>query len=222
MKKRLLSCLPLLLLTALPAAAQENWSIGVGTGPFIFGDFVKRTLLIGNTGPSGRQTATLSAATRAGVSVDVQKMFSDHFGFRAEGTFTRAPLAVKSGDENGVDIPAGKLNVTTFTLPIVWQLNRNGAFRFHLMGGPAYAMYDTSGRTNASGIPVFEGHRNRFGAVAGGGVAWHLSERFAVEANIEDIVTSSPFERSDFPNTPGFSIERPNNIHTTIGIRWGF
>jgi hypothetical protein len=53
-------------------------------------------------------------------------------------------------------------------------------------------------------------------------VAWWVSDRFAVEGNISDIVTSSPFDREDFPDVPGFDIPRPHNVHTTVGVRWRF
>jgi hypothetical protein len=56
--------------------------------------------------------------------------------------------------------------------------------------------------------------------MAGAGLAWWTSDRFAIEANISDIVTSSPFSRDDFPDVPGFHIPRPHNVHTTVGGRW--
>lgn len=49
-----------------------------------------------------------------------------------------------------------------------------------------------------------------------------VSERFAVEGTLTDIVTTSPFERSDFPDVPGYTIPKPHNVHTTVGVRWKF
>ncbi|HET7436159.1 MAG TPA: outer membrane beta-barrel protein [Thermoanaerobaculia bacterium] len=219
MKKRLQLLLPLLVFAAVPLAA-DDWSVGVGAGPFFFGDFVTQTLRLGNENPSSKQTATLSAATRAGVSVDLQRSFSERWALQFEGTFTHAPLSVSGNDS--VEIPSGDLNVTTFSTPLVFRINPHGAFRFHLLGGPAYALYDISGSESASGLAGFEGSRGEWGLVAGGGVTWHWSEDFALEGTAVDITTSSPFERSDFPNTPGLSIKRPHNVHTTVGIRYTF
>src|SRR6476469_7500660 len=143
--------LPLLLcLIAYPAAAQD-WSFGAGIGPFVFGDFVRRTLITGSEDPSGQQTTTLSAKTRPGISVDLERnLGGDRFAIRLEGAFTNAPLAVKgTSGSGGVALDAGKLRVTTLTAPLVLRLNPRGTFRFHVMGGPAYAAYDIT-RTNAT------------------------------------------------------------------------
>lgn len=221
MKKKLTSLI-LLLVVAAPAMAQ-NWSLGVHSGPFIFGDLAKRSLRSVTDQPSGLSTAVLSADTRAGLSVDLERRLADRWALRAEGTFTRAPIAVNRGGGDGVRLDAGDLDVATFSLPLVFRINPRGSFRVHLMAGPAFARYEIDGQPNFAGsIPVFEGSRNRWGAVAGGGVAWWWSERFAVEGNFSDIVTESPFERSDFPNVPGFEIPRPHNVHTTVGVRWSF
>ena len=212
----------LLLASALPLSAQ-NWSVGVGSGAFVFGDFVERKILLISGQPQeDPQTLTLSAATRPGLSVDIERSLSDRWAIRLEGAFTNTSLAVEDSDDEGVHIDSGELDVTTFMLPIVFRINRGGALRFHLMGGPAHAIYRFSGPTNASGIAVADMTRSEWGAAAGLGAAWHISDRFAVEGAISDIVTTSPFERDDFPDVPGFTIPKPHNVHTTLGVRWSF
>src|SRR5687767_13670307 len=147
----------LLLAIALPASGQ-NWSIGVRSGAFVFGDFVERRLrpASGDTGEDP-VTYTLSAATRPGLAVDLERSLGD-------------------------------IDVTTFTLPIVFRINRNGAFRFHLMAGPAYAIYKFEPPDRTVPIGVAETTRNEWGAMAGGGITWQLSDRFGIEGSISDIV----------------------------------
>lgn len=221
MKK--LPVLAVALLFATPLAAQ-NWSVGVSTGPFVFGDFVQRTIRTGTETSVSTTTITLSGAVRPGLAVDLENDFAPRWGIRAEATFTPSKLKVKNRGEAGVNLDAGKLDVTTLALPLVFQINNGGAIRFHLHGGPAYAMYHiTAPRSGGSTLQGFSGTRNRFGWVAGGGVAWWLRDRLAIEGNIDDIVTGSPFERSDYPaTTTGLEIKKPNNIHTTVGIRYRF
>jgi opacity protein-like surface antigen len=218
-----LAFLAALLVSALPARPQD-WSLGVHSGPFVFGDFVERRIRPvtgGSDSPS--TTVTLSAATRAGLAIDLERRLADRWALRLEGTFSRAPLAVEdeSGDD-GISLDAGEADVSTFMLPLVFRINPRGAFRLHLMGGPAYALYRVRGRPNASGITTLDQTTGRFGLAVGGGVAWWTSDRFAVEGNISDVVTSSPFDRDDFPATGGWSIPRPHNVHTTVGVRWRF
>lgn len=168
-------------------------------------------------------TLTLSAATRAGATFDIQRDFAPRWGVRLEGTFAHAPLSVKEkGTNDETPIDAGEMDVTTVMLPLVFRINPRGALRFHIMGGPAYAMYKVSGRANVSGIALLDETRNRWGFAAGAGAAWWVSDHFAVEGNAVDISTSSPFEREDFPDVPGFQIPRPHNVHTTLGVRWKF
>lgn len=220
--RRLFPFLAILLVSTLPATAQ-NWSVGVHSGPFVFGDFVERTLRPAAGGPVGTVTMTLSAATRAGLAVDLERSFAPRWAVRLEGTFTRAPLTVEQeGNEDGFELDAGEVDVSTFMVPLVFRINPRGAFRFHLMGGPAYALYRIEGKPNVSGITPLDQSSGKFGLAVGGGVAWWVSNRFAVEGNISDVVTSSPFDREDFPATPGFSIERPHNVHTTVGLRYRF
>lgn len=222
MRKKL-TCLLLLFLAAISATAQD-WSLGVSTGPFIFGDFFERTLRIGTPeGPGTPTTDVMSAATRAGLAVDIGHQFSERWSIRAEGTFTRAPLSIGASGE-GFELEAGKMDIATFTLPLVFHINPRGSFRFHLHGGPAYALYHIDARENAQQqVPLFEGTRGRFGYAAGGGVSWHISDRFAIEAQLTDIVTQSPFRREDIGGGIGVvEIKRTQNVHTTIGLRWSF
>ena len=221
MKKKL-TISALLLASATSLAAQE-WSVGVGTGAFVFGDFVERSLRPVSENPGPPVTLVLSAATRPGLSVDVEHGFADRWAVRLEGTFTHTALAVKSDDGNNeVSIDSGELDVATFTLPLVFRINTGGSFRFHIMGGPAFAIYKFSGNENSSGIAVFDTTRSKWGAAAGAGVSWHLSDRFAIKGDISDIVTSSPFDREDFASVPGLDIPKPHNVHTTVGLRWKF
>ena len=211
------------LFLALPLSAQ-NWSVGVGTGAFAFGDFVQRKVrpAAGDI-PAGTITMTLSAKTRPGLAVDVERALSDRWAVRLEGAFTHAPLAVSQEGRGGVGLDAGTLDVATFMLPIVFRINRGGAFRFHVMAGPAQATYRLKGRSTSVGsVPLFTGTRAEWGGAAGAGIAWAASNRFAVEGNITDILTTSPFHDDDFPNVPGFKIKQPHNVHTTVGVRWRF
>lgn len=211
-------------LLAFPlSAAAQNWSLGVHSGPFVFGDFVERTVRPAAGGPGQSMTLTLSAATRAGLAVDLEHSFAPRWAVRLEGTFTHAPLAVEEdGDDDGVALDAGKVDVSTFMLPLVFRVNPRGAFRIHLMGGPAYAVYRMSGTHNAAGITPLDETRGEFGLAGGAGVAWMMSDRLAIEGNLSDVVTSSPFNREDFPAGPGWSIPRPHNVHTTVGVRFRF
>ena len=223
MKKSLL-ILAACAVVITPLQAQ-NWSFGAGAGPFVFGDFVRRTLLTGNEGASGQQTTRLSASTRPGLSVDLERnLGGDRFAIRLEGTFTHAPLAVKGSGSGGVALDAGKINVSTFMTPLVIRLNPRGTFRFHIMGGPAYALYNISRRSNStSTLSPFTGTRARWGAGLGGGLDWQWSPRFAVEGQIADITTTSPFKRSEFPaGLARVKIPRTRNVHTTIGLRYRF
>lgn len=222
MKKTLRFTLLATLLAALPAAAQ-NWSVGAGTGAFVFGDFVIRTLRATTGGAPSVSEIRLSGRTRPGLSVDLERSFSDRFAIRFEGTFTHAPIVVRDEGGSTVDLDAGKLDVATFTVPLVLRINPRGSLRFHLMAGPAYAAYRIKRRT--AGTPeltIFEGTRGRWGVDAGAGVGWWFSDRFAVEGQITDVTTASPFERSDFISSGQVRIPRTRNVHTTAGVRLRF
>ena len=211
----------LLLLT--PSAYAQNWSVGAGTGPFVFGRFVERTSTIGTEVGSTTTTSSLSAATRPGLDADIERDFGRWLGVRLAASWTYAPLRVKGSGGSGVDIDAGHVGVTTLSLPLVLNLNR-GALRFHVMGGPAYALYHGNARAGGgAGFPLFSGNRGRAGWMAGGGAAWWWSHRFGVEGQISDTVTSSPFRVEDIATSgKGVKILRPQNVHTTVGIRYRF
>lgn len=205
---------------ALPANAQ-HWSVSASTGPFVFGHFAERSVAIGNEGGTTVTRSRLSAATRAGAAADIERDFGKWLAVRLEGAWTRAPLSIKGASGTGVTLDAGKVNITTLMLPLVVHLNR-GAFRFQVMGGPAYGMYDIRSRTGSGvTVPLFEGTRGRWGAAAGLGVAWWLSQRLGVEWQAADIVTGSPFHANEIaPNGRGVRLLRPQNGHTTIGVRY--
>lgn len=216
-----LAVLALALATALPLAAQD-WSFGVATGPFVFGDFLERTVRIGNgEDPGGEQKLTLSAGTRAGLAVDLERRLGDRWAIRAEGTFTRAPLRLSTAGGDGSELKQGDLDVVTVMVPIVFRVNRNGALRFHVMAGPAMAFY-RGHTTDRRDEALFEEAQNEFGVAFGGGAGWWLSDRFAIEGNLTDIYTSSPFHEEDFASTVRVDITNPHNVHTTIGVRWRF
>jgi opacity protein-like surface antigen len=220
--KKILTIAVALLATSLPLSAQ-NWSLGVHSGGFVFGDFVERKVrpFIGGV-PGDTVTMSLSAATRPGLAVDVQHDFSRRWGVRLEGAFANAPLQIKEEGDDALTFDAGELNVVTVMLPVVFRINPEGSFRFHLMGGPAYAMYEFEPETQAGAIAVADRTEHRWGFAAGAGVGWWLNDRWAIEGTITDISTSSPFDRADFPDVPGYSVPRPHNVHTTVGVRFKF
>jgi hypothetical protein len=222
MKKSLRFTLLLVVAFALPAAADE-WSIGGGTGAFVFGDFVRRTLLptIGNSNPSP-SVIKLTGKTRPGILADVERDFSDRFAVRLEGSFTNARVAVRDEGGSEVGLDAGKLDVSTFMLPLVVRINPHGAIRFHLLGGPAYAIYHVKQTTGTTQVPLFSGTRNRWGFAGGAGVDWWFGPKLAAEGQVTDIDTASPFEKSDFAAAALVKIPRTHNVHTTLGLRWRF
>lgn len=212
----------LLLLAALPASAQ-NWSVGAGAGPFFYGDFVRRTVRIG-TEESEMQRSILSAATRAGVTVDVERNLSDRFAVRLEGTFTRAPLGIKREDvDDAVAVEAGDIDIATIALPVVFRINPQGTFRFHVHGGPAHAAYKIRRRENAPAtLGGFRGTRTLWGWAVGGGAGWYFSDRFAIEGQATNLNTSSPFREDEIGGAGSVEIPRPNHLHTTLGVRYRF
>ncbi|HKR63732.1 MAG TPA: outer membrane beta-barrel protein [Thermoanaerobaculia bacterium] len=216
-----LAAAALLLALTLPLAA-DDWSLGIATGPFIFGDFYERRLRPVTTQgePAEPVTLTLSAATRAGLNVDVERAFADRWAVRLEGTFTRAPLSIKESGDDGVEFDTGDIDVTTITLPLVFRINPHGTFRFDIHGGPAHAIYKTE---PSATTPTVHGETNHeWGITFGGGVAWWFSDRFAVEGNLTDIVTTSPYSELEDQNITGLDVKKPHNVHTTVGIRWRF
>jgi uncharacterized protein YdeI (BOF family) len=218
-----LAVLALALASALPLAAQD-WSVGVGTGPFVFGDFLERDVrIITGEPPPAFKTLVLSAATRAGLAVDIENRMNDRWAIRLEGTFTNAPLRLDEKDTSGDgnELNGADLDVTTVMLPIVFRINRSGAIRFHVMAGPAVAFY-RGNAPNASDEGLFNETQMEFGGAFGGGVGWWMSDRFAIEGNLTDIITTSPFHHEDFSNTVHVKIPNPHNVHTTVGVRWRF
>lgn len=219
-----LAVFALALASTLPIAAQD-WSVGVGTGPFVFGDFLERRVRI-FTGepPDVFITRVLSAGTRAGVVVDVERRLTDRWAIRLEGTFVNAPLTLRDKDDSngGNELNGADLDVTTFMLPVVFRINPHGTFRFHVMAGPALALYRGSAPAGTASEPLFEETQSEFGGAFGGGVAWWMSDRFAIEGNITDITTTSPFNREDFSAAVPVKIPNPHNVHTTVGVRWRF
>lgn len=220
MLKRLLSILPVALFCT-PLAFAEGWSAGIGTGAYVFGDFAQRSIRVGNEGTSHIATSTLSAATRPGLSFDLQRDLTPALALRLGATLVESPLATRSRNgDNSVSTDAGRIDAGTFSLPLVWRINRSGALRFHLAAGPAWAAYRIRRRAGES--RAFEGTRDRFGAIGAAGVGWQWTPRFAVEGEISDLVTASPLERSDFPPSGSVSIPRTHNVHTTVGLRYRF
>jgi hypothetical protein len=219
MRSTVLACF---LLCTLPALGQ-NWSLGIGSGPYVFGDFVERRVRPVSSGdPAGTVTYTLSAATRAGGAVDIEHSFSERWAVRVEGTFSKSPLTVQQqGTDAGFELDSGEMKVTTITLPLVFRINPRGTFRFHLMGGPAYAMYDITA-VRVPAIPLSSQKSNEWGLAYGGGVGWWFSDSFAVEGNLTDVVTTSPFDNFEDRDVPGFKVPEPHNVHTSLGIRWRF
>lgn len=202
----------------------EIWSIGGGIGPFIFGHFVERTVSIRNETGTATTTSRLSAETRPGIAADVERDLTRRLAIRLEATWNRSPLRIKSrtGDQ-GATIESGHLNLTTFVLPLVVRINPNGALRFDVMGGPAYAFYTVHVRSSGSALPLFAGTRARWGGAGAVGVAWWWRSNFGVEWQAQEIVTSSPFGVEDFaPVSQGIHIPKPRNGHTTVGIRYRF
>src|SRR5882724_7280836 len=93
--------LPLTLLLAAVQAHAEGWSVGLGTGPFVFGYFVERTTRVGNDAGSGTVRSRLSAATRPGGSADIEHDLNGWLGVRLDASWTRAPMKVKSNGSQG-------------------------------------------------------------------------------------------------------------------------
>ena len=223
MRKTLLAIGVLILISAV--GRGESWSIGAGTGPFIFGHFAERTVTVMNETGMAPSKTRLSAATRPGAVADIERDFADRWAIRLEVTWARAPLRIKSASGNqGVTLDAGHVNVTAIAAPLIFRINARRALRFELLGGPAYALYNVHRRAGGGvTAPLFEGTRGRWGGAAGAGAAWWWSPHFAVEGRVQDIVTSSPFRATDIvASGKGVHIPKPQNGHTTVGIRYRF
>lgn len=225
MIKHRLSLLLAAFIVASPAAAQE-WGIGFSSGPFIFGDFAERTSRITDSlGNTVEVTSSLSAETRAGGMVHLERFFNDRFSVRADATFTRAPLAVSTerDNEDPVALTVGEMDATTIALTGAMRFNRGGRLRPFLFAGPAYVMYDFDRDDDSGAIPIFEGARNRFAVVGGAGAEWWWSDRFAIRGELSDTYSEAPLEASDFgPAAERIEIKRPHHIHTTLGLTYRF
>lgn len=206
-----------------------DWRVGVASGPFIFGDFAERTSRITNGVDTIRVTSSLSAETRAGVAVDLERSFNDRFSLRLDATFTRAPLAIKTEsnddddpDEDGVSLTVGEMDATTLALTFAWRFNRGGRIRPYLFAGPAWVLYDFDRNEKTGAIPIFEGTRERAAIVAGGGAEWWISDRFALRGELSDTYSEAPLEESDFSGVRSVEIEEPHHVHTTVGVKYRF
>lgn len=218
----------LLILLQITAAcsplAAQSWSAGAATGPFVFGRFAERTVPIGTETGSAVSRSRLSAATRVGGTADLERSLNDRFAIRAEVDWTRAPLRIKSGGSEGVNLDAGRVNLTTVVIPAVFRINPHGALQFHLLAGPAYAFYTVHNRVGGGQtFSLFDGTRARWGGAGGAGVEWWWNRQVGVEWEAQDIITASPFRPGDVaPSPKGVHIPKPQNGHTTIGIRYRF
>lgn len=215
----------LALFLAAATVHAQDWSFGAGAGAFAPGGFVERTLQIGTETQTTSNRLRLSASTRPGGTVDIQRDATDWLAFRLAASYASAPLAVKNNrSSSGTATDAGRIKIATLALPVVISLNRHGSFRFAVMGGPAAVRYELEQQATSTGaLPLFSGSRTRIGAMAGGEVTWWLSQRFAFQANVTDTVTASPLERTDFPaTTRGVRLVRPNNLSSIAGIRYRF
>jgi opacity protein-like surface antigen len=217
----------LFLLLASPALAGD-WNLAVGTGPFVFGNFAEKKSTLSN----GEQTITvhssISAATRAGVSAEVERAYNQRFSTRLGATFTRSPISVKSKSSSddpsseGVNLDVGDLNVATIAVTALMRFNRGGSFRPYIAAGPSYALYNMEEGDNDT-PPLFTGTRGRFGAVAGVGLEWWWKENIGVRAELSDIYTQRLLKRSDFSGTPqSLELERPHNVHTVFSLVYAF
>ena len=221
----------LLLLAALCAAptaarAQGSWTIGAGSGAFVFGDFVEIHTTVSNELDRLEIEETLSAATRAGLHVQIGRWIDERWSIRADGTFVRAPFTVEtaSNDDSGVSLEVGEIDVVTVALAAALRFNRGGALRPSVFAGPAWTSYSIDRNEQTGAPPVFTGSRSELGGVAGAGLEWWLSDRFAVQGEISDTLTPSPFEREDFPavNEGELNITDIHHVHTIIGVLYRF
>lgn len=221
---------PLLLLAFFFAgvtdARAQDWGVGFSSGPFVFGDFAERSSrIVDGTGNSVDVTSSLSAATRAGGMGHVERFFNDRFSMRLDATFTHAPLAIstEAGDNDPVSLEVGEMDVVTVALTGALRFNRGGRLRPFVLAGPAYVVYNVEADEDAGAIPLFTGSRNRFAVVAGLGVEWWWSDRFAIRAEASDTYSEPPLEKSDFgPSGERIEIERPHHVHTTLGFTYRF
>ncbi|HEU5163856.1 MAG TPA: outer membrane beta-barrel protein [Thermoanaerobaculia bacterium] len=217
----LLFLLPLL---AVPLAAGD-WGIGAGSGAFLFGDFARFRSTVGTELSTVETEEVLAASTRPGLQIHLERFAGARWSIRSDATIVRAPLSVgASGDEDGVSLDIGDLDVLTVSLAAAFRFNRDGRLRPFLYAGPVWAQFAIREDEETGVRPIFDDSRDELGAVAGAGLEWWVSERFAIRGEISDIVTPSPFEESDFEGIEGQHVEIPDahNIHTVVGVTWRF
>ena len=164
---------------------------------------------------------TLHAVADGGVLYSIENDGSFYATDLSNGAYRRIG---KPDYQNTIGILAERGTVITLEKDgSLYRINPRGAFRFHVQAGPALALYHIDSGENAAGAePAFEGTRQEWGVTFGGGVAWWMSDRFAIEGALTDTITTSPIDRADLPDVPGFEIPKPHNVHTTVGLRWKF
>lgn len=220
----------LLTLVVSADAWASDWTIGAATGPFVFGHFAERSVTIGSGETRRRIRYALSAETRPGVKLGLQRDFNDRVSMRLEGSFVNAPLAIKTGSDS--DRPASetgslqiaRMRVTSVALPLVVRINRRGALRPFLGGGPTFVMYETERRSQSALLPLFAGKRSQAGLDLIVGIEWSISRSFSLEGDLRDSITRSPFRKEDLQTSPALSRGLPSvhNLHSTIGLRYRF
>jgi len=209
-------------------ATAGDWTIGASAGPFVFGRFAKSEFTIVNGESTVRITTSLTAKTRAGLLLDLERRFNDRVSIRFDAGINEAPIATTTDDDDtpddGVSLDVGEIRVITLAIPLVFRFNRAGTFRPYILAGPAWALYDFHPDESTRSVPIFEGTRGRLGATAGLGLDWWLNDRVAIFGQTADIYTRSPLSPDDFagPRPRRFSIENPHNVHTTVGLRYSF
>lgn len=215
----------LLLLFAIPCSAQ-HWGVTFGSGPFIFGSFAESRSRISNGLETKVIEHVLSASTTAGAVAGVERFYNDRVSLRAEVSFTKAPIAVKSSgdEEDSVSVGVGDMSVSAFVIPVTFRFNRRGTLRPFISAGPAAVAYDVEPSTSTRSVPLFRGTRVRAGAAASAGAEWWISNRWIIRGEVIDIVTQSPLKESDLSGaqTLQSEITIPHNLHTTIGVAYRF
>lgn len=209
-------------------ASGGEWSVGASAGPFFFGRFAESQVTIVNGESTVRISRSLTAKTRAGLLLDVERIFNDRVSIRFDAGINEAPLSISIDDDDtpddGTSLEVGEMRVTTFSVPLVFRFNSAGTFRPYILAGVAYAFYDFQPAESTRSLPLFEGTRGRLGATAGAGLDWWLSHSLAIFAQTSDIYTKAPLSADDFkgPRPRSYSIENPHNVHTTLGLRYSF
>lgn len=216
----------LMLSSAL--AKGGDWSVGASAGPFFSGRFAESQVTIVNGESSVRISRSLTAKTRAGLLLDVERKFNDRVSIRFEASIHEAPLSISTDDDDtpddGTSLEIGEMRATTFSVPVVFRFNRAGTFRPYILAGVAYAIYDFKPEESTRSVPLFEGTRGRLGATAGAGLDWWLSDHLAIFGQTSDIYTKAPLSADDFegPRPRSYSIQNPHNVHTSLGLRYSF